>query len=49
MSENLEEKKPIYKKWWFWVIIVVLVLGIGSNSMENNTQQYICHYMVYQT
>ena len=39
MSENLEEKKPIYKKWWFWVIIVVLVLGIGSNSMENNTQQ----------
>lgn len=39
MSENLEEKKPIYKKWWFWVIIVVLVLGIGSNSVENNTQQ----------
>ena len=39
MPENLEEKKPIYKKWWFWVIIVVLVLGIGSNSMENNTQQ----------
>lgn len=39
MSENLEEKKPIYKKWWFWVIIVVLVLGIGSNSIENNTQQ----------
>lgn len=39
MSENLEEKKPIYKKWWFWVIIVVLVLGIGFNSVENNTQQ----------
>ena len=39
MSENLEEKKSIYKKWWFWVIIVVLVLGIGSNSVENNTQQ----------
>lgn len=39
MSENLEEKKPIYKKWWFWVIMVVLVLGIGSNSVENNTQQ----------
>ena len=39
MSENLEEKKPIYKKWWFWVIIVVLILGIGFNSVENNTQQ----------
>ena len=39
MSENLEEKKPIYKKWWFWIIIVAIVLGIGLNSLENNTQQ----------
>ncbi len=39
MPKNLEEKKPIYKKWWFWVIIVVLLLGIGFNSVENNTQQ----------
>ena len=39
MSENLEEKKPIYKKWWFWIIIVVLVLGISLSSMERNTQQ----------
>lgn len=29
-------KKPIYKKWWFWVIIAVLVIGIG-NSGDNNT------------
>lgn len=39
MSENLEEKKPIYKKWWFWVIVAVVILGIGSNSVQNNTQQ----------
>lgn len=30
-------KKPIYKKWWFWVVIGVLVIsiiagGTGSNS-----------------
>lgn len=29
-------KKPIYKKWWFWVIIAILVIGIG-NSGDNNT------------
>lgn len=25
-------KKPIYKKWWFWVILVLLILGIGGVS-----------------
>lgn len=25
MSEKL--KKPFYKKWWFWAIVVVLVIG----------------------
>lgn len=39
MSENLEEKKPIYKKWWIWVIVAIVILGIGSNSIQNNTQQ----------
>lgn len=23
-------KKPIYKKWWFWVIIVVVMVAIGN-------------------
>lgn len=39
MSENLDEKKPIYKKWWIWVIVAIVILGIGSNSIQNNTQQ----------
>ncbi len=25
-------KKPIYKKWWFWVIIAVIVISIGAGS-----------------
>lgn len=25
-------KKPFYKKWWFWVIVSVLVIGIVSGS-----------------
>lgn len=32
-------KKPIYKKWWFWVIIVFVVFGIigaaGGNKSES--------------
>ena len=27
-----EEKKSIFKKWWFWLILVLVVLGIGVGS-----------------
>lgn len=33
-------KKAIYKKWWFWAIIVLLVIGmfgLGGNSGEDTT------------
>lgn len=23
-------KRPAYKKWWFWVIIVIAIIGIGA-------------------
>ena len=29
-------KKPIYKRWWFWVIIAVLVIGIGSAGLSDD-------------
>lgn len=48
MSENFEEKKPIYKKWWLWVIVAVVILGIGSNSIQNNTQQTISNSNVVE-
>lgn len=41
MSKEKAEKvqKPIYKKWWFWVIIAIIVIGIigslGGDSDEN--------------
>ncbi len=31
-------KKPIYKRWWFWVIIgvvVVVIIGAGSGGSED--------------
>ena len=47
MEENMQEqkiKRPIFKKWWFWLIIGVVVLGIiGSivggtaGSSSNNS------------
>ena len=30
MSKKEKVKKPLYKKWWFWVIVVSLVGGVGS-------------------
>lgn len=37
MASNEEkEKKPIYKKGWFWVIIIVIGIIIGT-SQNNNT------------
>lgn len=36
-DENISEtQKPIYKKWWFWLIIAIVVFaGIGGNSNSN--------------
>lgn len=31
-TEKSKVKKPIYKKWWFWVIIVVILAAIFGNS-----------------
>jgi hypothetical protein len=36
MGDNTN-KKPIYKKWWFWVIIgVIIIIGIGSQGSSGN-------------
>lgn len=36
-SCGAKNKKPIYKKWWFWVIAVFLVIGIvGSMVVSYN-------------
>lgn len=33
---NILNKKPFYKKWWFWVIISVAVIGITSGTASVN-------------
>ena len=31
-STKSNGKKPIFKKWWFWVIIVVILAAIFGNT-----------------
>ena len=31
-----KKKKPIYKKWWFWVIIAVVAIGIIGGSARGD-------------
>ena len=30
-------KKPLFKKWWFWLIIVICVAGISVSNNDNKT------------
>lgn len=32
-------KKPFYKKWWFWAILVVVILGPIFSSMEEDEKE----------
>lgn len=35
---NNKEKKPLYKKVWFWVIIVIVIGAIGAGSSQNGAK-----------
>lgn len=35
--EKGKQKKPIFKKWWFWLIIVIAVGAIGAAMGGNDT------------
>ena len=35
MADNTE-KKPVYKKWWFWVIIIIFIIGVVGASQTGN-------------
>ena len=36
-SGKTKVKKPIYKKWWFWVIVVLLLGSIGNAKAAKTT------------
>lgn len=33
-----KNKRPIYKKWWFWVIVVFIVIGTASSGNDSASQ-----------
>lgn len=41
IQKEQKSKKPIYKKWWFWVVLVLAVgiigAALGGNDSEDNT------------
>lgn len=39
MEEQEKAKKPVYKKWWFWLIIICVLAVIGFQGGKENTQQ----------
>lgn len=38
-TASAKKKKPIYKRWWFWVIAVFILFGIGSAMSEPKDNQ----------
>lgn len=43
-------KKPIYKKWWFWVIVAIIVINVfnrlGGNDNNDNAAEFKWSNMV---
>lgn len=37
--EKKLEKKPIYKKWWFWVIVILVIGAIGSSMGDEEAEK----------
>lgn len=37
MEENKKAKKPIFKRWWFWLIVVVIVIGVIGSQGDSET------------
>ena len=35
-NNTANENKPTYKKWWFWLIIIVLIIGIWGTGNKKN-------------
>lgn len=33
-KENTLNKKPVYKKWWFWLIVVFITIGVMSQNKD---------------
>jgi len=39
--ENKKAKKPLFKRWWFWLVIVVAVIGLVTGDNSDITEDEI--------
>ena len=37
VKKESKPKKPIYKKWWFWVVVAILVINIFNRLGGNDS------------
>ncbi|MGE7183548.1 DUF4352 domain-containing protein [Peribacillus sp. NPDC006672] len=37
MSKEKKAKKPIYKRWWFWVLAIIVVISIANGGEDEET------------
>ena len=33
---EITEKKPIFKKWWFWIIVVLFIGALGNSNKDKD-------------
>lgn len=38
MSKEVKIKKPIYKKWWVWVLAIILIGAVANPSGESSSE-----------
>jgi hypothetical protein len=46
---NTEQKKPVYKKWWFWTGLVILCFLVGRASATPSETQVLETYVESST
>lgn len=34
--DNKQGKKPLFKRWWFWLIVVLVVLGVAGSTQSGD-------------
>lgn len=34
--DNKQGKKPLFKRWWFWLIVVLVVLGVAGSAQSGD-------------
>ena len=34
-----KDEKPIYKKWWFWLIVILLFSGLANSLTAKNDKK----------